>query len=296
METLESLQRKISSAAELKSVVKTMKAMAASSISQYEMAVSSLSLYFSNVEQALLAYLCNYDLHTLPEVNQKKKPDISIIIVFGSDQGLVGRFNEVIAEPIMLQLSSNPSSTPTEVWTVGERLNDLFAESSWKAVRNFQVPGGVQSITGLIAELLHAIHDKEEETELADVQLWHNRPKSGAGYEQVHQHILPLNLEWMDQWKDKTWSSRQIPQVIGEDSHLLERIIREYIFVSLYRACAESLASENESRLEAMQRADRDIDNILTELNSTFHRLRQNTIDEELFDLIAGFEALKKSR
>ncbi|MBS1976439.1 MAG: F0F1 ATP synthase subunit gamma [Bacteroidetes bacterium] len=296
METLESLQRKISSAAELKSVVKTMKAMAASSISQYEMAVSSLSLYFSNVEQALLAYLCNYDLHTLPEVNRKKKPDISIIIVFGSDQGLVGRFNEVIAEPIMLQLSSTPSSTPTEVWTVGERLNDLFAESSWKAVRNFQVPGGVQSITGLIAELLHAIHDKEEETELADVQLWHNRPKSGAGYEQVHQHILPLNLEWMDQWKNKTWSSRQIPQVIGEDSHLLERIIREYIFVSLYRACAESLASENESRLEAMQRADRDIDNILTELNSTFHRLRQNTIDEELFDLIAGFEALKKSR
>lgn len=294
METLESLQRKISSAAELKSVVKTMKAMAASSISQYEMAVSSLSVYFANVEQAILAYLCNYDLATSPKENQKRKPDVSIVIALGSDQGLVGRFNEIIAEQIMLQLSTTPSSTVTEVWTVGDRLNDLFAESSWKAVRNFHVPGSVQSITGLIAELLHEIHNKEAESELADVQLWHNRPKIGSGYEQVHQHILPLNLEWMDQWKNKPWSSRQIPQVIGDDRHLLERIMREYIFVSLYRACAQSLASENASRLEAMQRADRDIDNILTELNSAFHRLRQNTIDEELFDLIAGFEALRK--
>ena len=294
METLESLQRKISSAAELKSVVKTMKAMAASSISQYEMAVSSLSVYFANVEQAILAYLCHYDLTASPKENQKRKPDVSLLIVLGSDQGLVGRFNEVIAEQIMLQLSGTPSSNVKEVWTVGDRLNDLFEESSWKAARNFHVPGSVQSITGLIAELLHSIHNKEAESELADVQLWHNRPKPGSGYEQVHQHILPLNLEWMDQWKNKPWSSRQIPQVIGDDRHLLERIMREYIFVSLYRACAESLASENASRLEAMQRADRDIDNILTELNSAFHRLRQNTIDEELFDLIAGFEALRK--
>ena len=68
--------------------------------------------------------------------------------------------------------------------------------------------------------------------------------------------------------------------------------IREYLFVSLFRACAESLASENASRLAAMQRADKNIDELLEELNRTFHRLRQSGIDEELFDVISGFEAL----
>ena len=42
----------------------------------------------------------------------------------------------------------------------------------------------------------------------------------------------------------------------------------------------------------AMQRADKNIDESLEDLNGTFHRLRQGSIDEELFDVISGFEAL----
>ncbi len=44
-----------------------------------------------------------------------------------------------------------------------------------------------------------------------------------------------------------------------------------------------------------MQRADKNIDESLEDLNRTFHRLRQGNIDEELFDVISGFEALKNS-
>ena len=64
--------------------------------------------------------------------------------------------------------------------------------------------------------------------------------------------------------------------------------------MSLFKACAESLASENASRLNAMQRAEKNIDELLDDLNNTFHQLRQRSIDEELFDVVAGFEALKK--
>jgi F-type H+-transporting ATPase subunit gamma len=64
--------------------------------------------------------------------------------------------------------------------------------------------------------------------------------------------------------------------------------------VSLFRACAESLASENASRLAAMERADKNIDELLETLQGLFHRLRQRGIDEELFDVISGFEALSR--
>jgi F-type H+-transporting ATPase subunit gamma len=74
----------------------------------------------------------------------------------------------------------------------------------------------------------------------------------------------------------------------------LRALIREYLFVSLFRACAESLASENVSRLAAMQRAGKNIEELLEDLNGTFHRLRQSGIDEELFDVISGFEALAR--
>ena len=75
----------------------------------------------------------------------------------------------------------------------------------------------------------------------------------------------------------------------------LQSVIHEYLFISLFRACAESLASENASRLAAMQRADKNIDELLGILNTTFHRQRQGNIDEELFGVVAGFEALRNS-
>jgi F-type H+-transporting ATPase subunit gamma len=60
----------------------------------------------------------------------------------------------------------------------------------------------------------------------------------------------------------------------------------------LFQACAESLNSENASRLAAMQRADKNIKDILEDLNRQFDSMRQASIDEELFDVVSGFEAL----
>ena len=73
---------------------------------------------------------------------------------------------------------------------------------------------------------------------------------------------------------------------------VLRAVIREYLFISLFRACADSLASENASRLAAMERAEKNIDELLEQLRRSFHQLRQSGIDEELFDVISGFEAL----
>ena len=75
-------------------------------------------------------------------------------------------------------------------------------------------------------------------------------------------------------------------------NRLFSWLIREYLFVSLYRGFAESLASENASRLASMQVAERNIENRLDELNAQYHQQRQSGIDAELFDLVAGFEAL----
>jgi F-type H+-transporting ATPase subunit gamma len=83
-----------------------------------------------------------------------------------------------------------------------------------------------------------------------------------------------------------------LPQTIFGVEPTLHGLIRNYLFVSLFRACTESLASENASRLAAMQRAEKNIDELLEDLNRAYHRLRQSSIDEELFDVISGSEAL----
>lgn len=122
--------------------------------------------------------------------------------------------------------------------------------------------------------------------------LFYNRP-SGASYEAVSQRLLPLDDRWQRALAHRRWPTPQLPEVLGAGPEILRAFIREHLFVSLFRASAESLASENASRLAAMQRADRNIGELLTELSARFHRLRQSGIDEELFDVIAGFDAMR---
>ena len=73
----------------------------------------------------------------------------------------------------------------------------------------------------------------------------------------------------------------------------LAALIREFVFVSLFRACAESLAAENARRFAAMQGAEQNINELMGSLTLNYNRQRQAAIDEELFDLIAGYEVLR---
>jgi F-type H+-transporting ATPase subunit gamma len=72
-------------------------------------------------------------------------------------------------------------------------------------------------------------------------------------------------------------------------------LVRQHMFVTLYRACAESMASEEASRLAAMQNAERNIDERLQELTRAYHHQRQSSIMAELLDITAGYEAVMQS-
>jgi len=167
-----------------------------------------------------------------------------------------------------------------------------LAESGLPLLGRFTVPNSVKAITPLVGQILVERETRHSQDEVAELHLFYNRPTSGAVYAPVHQRLLPLDENWRRRLAELPWPTGNLPEVMGGGTATLRALIREYLFVSLFRACAESLASENASRLEAMQRAENNIDELLEHLNGTFHRLRQSGIDEELFDVTSGFEAL----
>ena len=108
-DTTESLRRKISSAGDLQSVVRTMKALAASSIGQYEKSVRALADYYRTVELGLGA--CFRENEPAAAMVERKAPTHAgaiSAIVFGSDQGLVGQFNDVVADYAIKTLAALP--------------------------------------------------------------------------------------------------------------------------------------------------------------------------------------------
>jgi F-type H+-transporting ATPase subunit gamma len=287
-DTTAGMRRKIAGAGDLQSVVRTMKAVAASSIGQYEKSVSALADFNRAVELGLGA--CFRESGPAPLTPERKVPGAIGAVVFGSDQGLVGQFNDVVADFASKTLSALPGKH--EVWAVGERVHERLADAGLPLRGIFPVPNSVKAITPLVGQILVEAEARQVRGEIAELHLFYNRPKSGAFYEPVSQRLLPLDEAWRHKLAARPWPTSSLPEVIGGGIATLRVFLRGYLFVSIFRACAESLASENASRLAAMQRADKNIDELLEDLNRTFHRMRQNGIDEELFDVISGFEAL----
>jgi F-type H+-transporting ATPase subunit gamma len=290
-DTTASLKRKITSAGDLQSVVRTMKALAASSIGQYDNSVRALGDYYRTVELGLGACF-RESKPPPPAVKRKGEADDGAIgaVVFGSDQGLVGQFNDVIADYAVKTLAALPGKP--EVWAVGERVHARLADVDMPLMGRFSVPNSVQAITPLVGQIQIESEARRAKGEYARLYIFHNRPKSGALYEPVGQRLLPLDAPWQQGLAKVPWPTKMLPEVICSGNVTLRALIREYLFISLFRACAESLASENASRLAAMERADKNIDELMEDLHGAFHRVRQSGIDEELFDVIAGFEAL----
>ncbi len=341
-DSITGLRRQIDSATDLQGVVRTMKAIAASRISLLEHAVQALADYERTVALGLGASLRARG----PAAASAQPPARAPVraVVFGSDQGLVGEFNEAVAELACSRLVGLP--LPPRVWAVGERVQAHLADAGLAVQATWAVPESVQTIAPLVAQVLlasqrpagrgagqggvqagargaadpiadhSADHSGDPSADHSgdrlgdrmgdptgatsgeaaadgELLLFYNSPLVGARHAPLSLRLLPLDDQWRQTQLARRWPTSHPPELVGGHAATLSALVGEYLFVSLYRACALSMASENASRLSAMERADQNIDSLLETLRSGFHRQRQNRIDEELFDVIAGFEALR---
>ena len=224
--TIEGLTRKISGATDLEAVVRSMKALAASSIGQYQKAVHSLDEYASTVELALTACLSQAGpSYNTAETGSQKKHGIGAI-VFGSDQGLVGRFNEVVVEYAVNTLKALPG-TITKIWPLGERIHALLTDTGMPTAGTLPVPGSVNAITGLVGQILIDVEATREREDVVEVYLFHNHSKSGSVYEPIGKRLLPLDLAWQKQLAAAPWPTKLPPEVIQGTTSPLRAFIRE---------------------------------------------------------------------
>ena len=290
MPSIELLKRRIRTAGDLRSLVRTMKALAAVSIRQYERAVESLSDYNRTVEMGFQILLRERETSLLKERGTKKCLGA---VVFGSDLGMCGQFNEQIATyslEEMKKIGCEPSDRACIV--VGARVTGYLEDGNQKVDKELSVPSSMSGITLTVQEINAILSDWWMNKKINQLYLFYNKHISGSQYRPHNVRLLPLDLEWLQDIKMRKWPTKLLPMFTMEWEKLFPLIVRQYVFVHLFQATAESLASENASRLAAMQGAEKNIDDVLSELKLQFHQERQMSITDELLDIVSGFEAL----
>ncbi|MFA6076248.1 MAG: F0F1 ATP synthase subunit gamma [Negativicutes bacterium] len=283
------LQRKIKIAKELREVVDTMKTMAAVNIGIYEKVDRSLAEYNQIIELGFRAILrkCS-SLHSLiPPADS----DGVGVVVFGTDQGMVGQFNDYLSNKVLELLADDANST---VWCVGERIGQKLADKL-DIKQLYRTPDSAAGIAALAGSILLKVVEQQEQGNIGKLLVCYNKPTSGSGYETIIRQLLPVSPEWLENLHEMTWPTKMIPQVIEKNAEALGSFVREHLFINMCWACAESLVSENIGRLTAMQRARKNIDDLLDEFTINYNQERQSSITEELFDIIFGYDVLKNA-
>ena len=288
MQSLQGLKESINSAENLQSIVSTMKAHASSNINQFQKAAQASMQYRDVLDMSLYIVLSKEEeILPLPDVS-----DGNILhIIFGSDHGLAGNFNERISN---FALEKIPKGDNHRVIIIGQqilqRLRDDFNIYSF-----FMQPQTTDSISSMVNKVLVKMDDLRDEIPIEKIMLYYNRPDDNAIFVEDTELLFPIDLSKLV--SDKVvWDSKSLPTYFAEKETIISDLIRQYFFITLYRSFCFSLASENASRLASMQSAEKNIDERLEDLNFRYRRERQNSITEEINDVISGFKSIRGSK
>jgi len=288
METLESLSEALDTTKDIQSIVRTMKSLSAVSIQQYERAEKALADYARTIDLGLSAVLGESRALGFPSANARTdKNGREALIVIGSDRGLCGRYNEVISRFAIDHLSGRDAV----LGVLGVRAAARLDEAGHRSDALFTVPGSVDGITGIVQSVIITIDGWTAGHGVSRVRVIHNRRHGRNTAQPVMRQLLPIPDDDLEQAEQTPWPARGRPIFRMRRDVLLSWLVRERLFLLLYRALAEGLASEHATRLAAMQNAERNIEERREDLSGAFRQKRQESITRELLDVVAGYEA-----
>ncbi|MBR8835021.1 MAG: F0F1 ATP synthase subunit gamma [Stigonema ocellatum SAG 48.90 = DSM 106950] len=303
MSSIELLQRQIHTAENLQAVVKMMKVLAALNIHQYEQAVASLAEYNRTIEMGLHVVLKAAHTHDASPQHgngdhfKTDPPSLSTdlgrcgVIIFGSEQGMCGQFNEQISGYAIAELEKlKLSHERRAIFVVGSRVISHLETAGYEIEQTFAMPGSLTGITSMVQEILLHIATWRDSKQIVRIFLFYNHLHSNTLCEPYKLQLLPLDREWLQHIESLAWRSRTLPTFTMPSDVLVASLLQQYFFISLYRAFGESLAGENASRLASMQVAEKNIQERLTEFTTQFQQKRQTEITDELLEIISAFE------
>jgi len=221
------------------------------------------------------------------------RPGQIVVLAVGSERGLCGRFNQVVAQEAAAHAGRlvdqgalvRPVAWGTRVHTILERRDEARA---WKLLPAPGVLPPFSQAADLVAEWLAG----QAAGTLDGVDLVINTYRGGARYELAVERLLPVELP-ASQDPGEQW-----PPVIVETDpvRLWARVVEQWVASSLYRLLLSSAAAEYSARYQLMEAAAGNAQRMVDDLRQTLRMALQQSITREVQDLSAGAGLLRTRR
>ncbi len=287
MPNLKDIKRRIQSVKNTQQTTKAMKLVSASKLRKAQQAILRARPYAVKMMGVLnhLAARCNNDLHPLLDARDGSR---HLLLIITADKGLCGGFNSSIIRKTLDYLHDN-AKIENSLIIAGKKGNDIFRNRSVNITQ--EIIGWTKDFDYLKAQ---AIGDNLaalfSEKKVDKVFMIYNEFKSVMQQEIVVEQLLPIVPEKMAQDDDAF-----IVDYIYEpdEETILDKLLKRYMTVEVYRAFLESSASEHGARMTAMDSATRNAGEMIDGLTLTYNKARQAYITKELIEIVNGAEALQ---
>lgn len=289
-QTFETLSRQEATLKSIRGIVHTMKTLSAINAVPYEQAVRSIESYHQVILRGFAAFA-----YCSGEIGLRQDAAVEhLLVVFGSDHGLCGNYNEALAVVLKRECAARQDGIP-RLLCVGAKMNDALLDHDLFAEAVLLPPASSEGIGRLAGDIVTRVAKMADGQLLSrtSVTLVYSERREPGQREPVTLQLLPLAPALLR--AEKRWESRSLPDYSMASEALLAALVRSHIFACVSRAGAEAMAAENAARLALMQRAEEAVDERLETVTGELRSVRQTVITDELMDVIAGFESLKKN-
>ncbi|WP_423604276.1 F0F1 ATP synthase subunit gamma [Sphingomonas sp. MS122] len=293
MASLKALKVRIGSVKSTQKITKAMKMVAAAKLRRAQEAAEAGRPYAQRLEAvvASLASKVSVSESSPKLLAGTGKDQVHLFVVATSDKGLAGAFNTNIARLARRRAQELAAEGKTvKFYTIGRKgravLNRLFPKDMHHSIE----PGDLGKL-GFADARAYAddLIARFEKGEFDVAHLFYSNFKSVLTQEPTEQQIIPVAVP---QGGAETASSGAAVTYEPDEEAILADLLPRNVAIQLYRAIRENAASEQGSKMTAMDNATRNAGDLIKRLSIQYNRARQAAITTELVEIISGAEAL----
>ncbi|MBD1135763.1 F0F1 ATP synthase subunit gamma [Pelagibacterales bacterium SAG-MED47] len=290
MASLDDLKKRITSVKSTQKITKAMKMVAAAKLRKAQESAEKGRPYSEKMNNVILN-LSNgiSDKENAPKLLSGTGNDkVHLCVVLTSDRGLCGGFNSNIIKKAKSYFSKiTDEGKELKIITVGSKGNDqLKRVYGEKIIENISFKDSKNANYFDADKVGKVVIKKFESGEFDVCTIFYNQFKNVITQIPQAQQIIPLNSEGDENNSDESYEFEP------DEDEILSNLLPKNISTQIFKAMLENSASEQGSRMSAMDNATRNAGEMVDKLTIEYNRSRQAAITKELIEIISGAESL----
>lgn len=253
----------------------------------------------TEAEKSKTYFDCMYETvnHILSRVGDMDHPYLvpgnamkKAVIVITSNRGLAGGYNSNVVKLITRHEGWNKEEL--QIFAIGNKGREALARNGYEITEDLSHVAEAPTFRAAM-ELSERLLELFRAGEIGEIYLAYTSFKNTVSHEPTLLRLLPVEREHhVRENQMQESSSKELMNFEPTDEEALNRIIPKYITSLIYGALKEAIASENGARMQAMDNATGNAEEMISDLTLKYNRARQGSITQELTEIIAGAEAI----